>query len=99
MVVTSLSPGVTVPPTVAVHPAGTSDVTAYVPALAGVSEHAKPKGAPAPTVRTVTTAAALAATTRLLSGRPQYGSCTVAALMAAAIAAAMLSGVSAAATV
>ena len=57
------------------------------------------KGAPAFTVRTVTTAPALDAATRLLSGRPENGSGTVVLLIMAARPAAMVSGVSAAATV
>ena len=99
MVVTSVSPGATVPLIVAVCDVGLGVPAVYVPALAGVSEHARVNGAPAPAVTTVTTAAALDATTRLLSGRPEYGSWTVASLIAAAMPAAMATGVSPAATV
>ena len=57
-------------------------------------------GAPAFAVMTVTTAAALdAATTSSFSGRPEYGSGAVVALITAAMPAAMVAGVSPAATV
>jgi hypothetical protein len=99
-VVTRTSPAAAVPPIVAVHDAGTGGAAVYVPSLPGSSEHASMNGAPASAAVKVTTAdpVAASATTRPLSGRPEYGSATVVALTAAAMPAAMVSAVSPATT-
>jgi hypothetical protein len=95
---TTVSDAWSVPPTVNVVDAGTGGPAVYVPALAGLSEQAKVKGAPALAATTVTTGEALDAAARLFSGKPENGSGTVAPLIKAAMFAATEVGVSLAAT-